>query len=203
MAPDLEPLVDGIPFSGGLVGATGYDTVRYFERIPAHQQPLNNLPLGAYVAPTSVLIFDHLTRRVALLHAGSERERAELRKEIIEALHGPVPFSRHGSGTSQAQPSIEETDFLDAVRTSKEYITAGDIYQIVLAIRFSGQTAVSAFETYRGLRLLNPSPYMYFLDLDELKVAGSSPEALVKLEQGKASLRPIAGTRPRGANNDL
>lgn len=203
MAPELAPLIEGNPFSGGLVGATGYDTVRCFERIPAHRQALSNLPLAAYVAPTSVLVFDHLTRRVALLHAGDEGEREELRREIIAALRGGVKLPASGSRLTHASPSIEEADFLDAVDNSKRHITAGDIYQIVLSVRFSGETDINPFETYRGLRLLNPSPYMYFFEIDSLKVAGSSPEALVKLDHGHASLRPIAGTRPRGATAGL
>lgn len=200
MAPELNPQIEGNPFSGGLVGATGYDTVRYFERIPAHAPAAALVPLGAYVAPTSILVFDHLTRRVALLHSGDERERSELRSEIITALHGGFSPARRSSGISLATPSITEADFLDAVENSKRHITAGDIYQIVLAIRFSGETDTDAFETYRGLRLLNPSPYMYFVEIDDLKIAGSSPEALVKLDHGQASLRPIAGTRPRGSD---
>jgi anthranilate synthase component 1 len=203
MTPEMTPLIDGNPFSGGLVGATGYDVVRYFERIPAHQEPLDNLPLAAYVAPTSMLVFDHLTRRVALLHAGSEQERAELRKEIIAALRSGVSAPVSGSLLTPAESSISQEDFLSAVDNSKRHIAAGDIYQIVLSCRFSGETDINPFETYRGLRLLNPSPYMYFFELDELKVAGSSPEALVKLEHGHASLRPIAGTRPRGATVGL
>ncbi|MGD2166917.1 MAG: anthranilate synthase component I family protein [Gammaproteobacteria bacterium] len=199
MAPELTPLIDGNPFSGGLVGATGYDTVRYFERIPPHRQTLEGLPLAAYVAPTSVLVFDHLSRRVALLHAGDERERQQLRQEIIAALRGAVNLPHSGTDLSPAIPSIEAAGFCDAVDNSKRHIAAGDIYQIVLSVRFSGETNINPFETYRGLRLLNPSPYMYFFELDALKVAGSSPEALVKLEHGHASLRPIAGTRPRGA----
>jgi anthranilate synthase component 1 len=197
-SPNLEPAIDGIPFSGGLVGATGYDVVRYFERIPAHAGGLEGLPRAAYVAPQSLLVFDHLTRRVALLHAGNEAERQALRKEIIEALRGPVPAIAKPGTLSPAQPSIEKPDFLDAVQTSKGHIAAGDIYQIVLSVRFSGRTDLDPFEAYRGLRLLNPSPYMYFFELDRLKIAGSSPEALVRLEHGHASLRPIAGTRPRG-----
>jgi len=203
MTPELSPQIDGNPFTGGLVGATGYDTVRYFERIPEHRQALPGLPLAAYVAPTSVLVFDHLTRRVALLHAGDEKERESLRQEIIAALRGAVTVPPSGSSLSPAMPSIAEKDFLAAVGHSKDHITAGDIYQIVLAVRFSGETDINPFETYRGLRLLNPSPYMYFFELDSLSVAGSSPEALVRLENGHASLRPIAGTRPRGATPGL
>ena len=203
MTPELAPLIDGNPFSGGLVGATGYDVVRYFERIPAHRQSLDNLPLAAYVAPTSVLVFDHLTRRVALLHAGTETERSQLREEIIAALRSGVNPPASGSLLSEATPSVLKEDFMRAVDRSKEHIAAGDIYQIVLSCRFSGETDINPFETYRGLRLLNPSPYMYFFEIDSLKVAGSSPEALVKLDHGHASLRPIAGTRPRGATPGL
>jgi anthranilate synthase component 1 len=91
---------------------------------------------------------------------------------------------------------------MQAVEIGKDYITQGEIYQIVLSVRFSGQHELSPFETYRALRLLNPSPYMFFCDLGDLQVVGSSPEALVKLHGGRASLRPIAGTRPRGANSE-
>ncbi|HMB74005.1 MAG TPA: chorismate-binding protein, partial [Gammaproteobacteria bacterium] len=203
LAPELTPLIDGNPFAGGLVGATGYDTVRYFEKIPAHRAALPGLPLAAYVAPVSMLVFDHLTRRVALLHAGSESERAALRREIIAALRGAVSVPRSGSVLTPATPSITEAQFLDAVDNAKRHIAAGDIYQIVLAVRFAGTTDIHPFETYRGLRLLNPSPYMYFVEIDSLHVAGSSPEALVRLDHGHASLRPIAGTRPRGATPGL
>ncbi len=202
-SPDLAPIIDGNPFSGGLVGATGYDVVQYFEKIAAHPKSLPGLPRAAYVAPSSVLVFDHLTRRVALLHAGSESERQDLRREVIAALRGGVQLPKRGTNLSEASPSIEKSVFLDAVQNSKDHIAAGDIYQIVLAVRFSGKTDVDPFETYRGLRLLNPSPYMYFFELDDLRVAGSSPEALVKLVDGQASLRPIAGTRPRGATTAL
>lgn len=201
-SPNLEPAIEGIPFSGGLVGATGYDVVRYFERIPAHAGKLAGLPRAAYVAPQSLLVFDHLTRRVALLHSGTETERQALRQEIITALRGPVSLVAKPGSFSPAEPSIAQPDFLEAVETSKGHIAAGDIYQIVLSVRFSGRTDLEPFEAYRGLRLLNPSPYMYFFELGDLKIAGSSPEALVRLEHGHASLRPIAGTRPRGTTPD-
>src|SRR5690606_2775121 len=92
-----------------------------------------------------------------------------------------------------------EREFVESVRRAQHHIRLGDIYQIVLSVRFSGRTAIDPFQAYRGLRLLNPSPYMFFLELGDLKIAGSSPEALVRLDSGTASLRPIAGTRPRGA----
>jgi len=198
-SPELQPAIDGIPFSGGLVGAAGYDIVRYIERLPANRTALENLPEGAFIAPESLLVFDHLTRRVALLHAGSETERLALRRDVIHALRGGVDNGQKGGGFSKAVAGFERERFLEAVGKSKQYITAGDIYQIVLSVRFSGRTDLDPFQTYRGLRLLNPSPYMYYFELGDLKVAGSSPEALVRLEGREASLRPIAGTRPRGS----
>jgi anthranilate synthase component 1 len=198
-SPKLEPAIPGLPFSGGLVGAAGYDVVRYFERLPAHRSALDGLPVAAFVAPESLLVFDHLTRRVALLHAGSEQERRALRSEVVKALCGGIEGVGAGGKFSPARPSFSRDSFMDAVTRAKSYIKAGDIYQIVLSERFSGRGDLDPFQTYRGLRLLNPSPYMYFFELGKLKVAGSSPEALVRLERREAALRPIAGTRPRGA----
>ncbi|MBN1239775.1 MAG: anthranilate synthase component I family protein [Gammaproteobacteria bacterium] len=201
-SPLLQPAIDGIPFTGGLVGTAGYDVVRYFERLPPNREPLDDLPEAAFVAPESLLVFDHLTRRVALLHAGTEAERRALRSQVVAALSGGVDAPETAGSFSEARPSFSRESFLDAVRRAKDYIRAGDIYQIVLSERFSGRGDVDPFQTYRGLRLLNPSPYMYFFELGDVKVAGSSPEALVRLDHGKASLRPIAGTRPRGATPD-
>jgi anthranilate synthase component 1 len=199
--PELNPSIDDIPFNGGLVGATGYDVVRFFERLPPSDSMRPGQPQAAYVAPRSLLVFDHLTRRVALLHSGSEAERQTLRKKVIDALRGGIPDS--GSGAhAEPDPSVSKDSFMDAVDKAKDHIRAGDIYQIVLSVCFSGQSDLDAFQVYRGLRLLNPSPYMYFFELGQLRVAGSSPEALVELDRGSASLRPIAGTRPRGASNE-
>ena len=203
-APDLLPQIEGLPFTGGLVGAFGYDVVRYYERLPPNRAELDSLPQAALVAPASVLVFDHLTRRVALLHSGSERERRQLRQEVIHALRGGIG-GRAAAGTprrgfSPAAASFEKAEFMDAVRRCKEYIAAGDIYQIVMSVRFSGTGNLDPFSCYRAMRLLNPSPYMFFFESGSLKVAGASPEALVRLDHGQASLRPIAGTRPRGSS---
>jgi anthranilate synthase component 1 len=199
MTPRLLPEVPDLPFSGGLVGAAGYDIVRHFEHLP---QPPASLelptPEAAYLAPESLLVFDHLTRRIALLHAGSEEERQTLRGKVRELLSGPLPEKSGSASYEEAQASLSKAEYMQAVERSKEYIAGGDIYQIVLSVRFAGKHSLSPFETYRALRLLNPSPYMYFCDLGELKIVGSSPEALVKLHGSDASLRPIAGTRPRG-----
>jgi anthranilate synthase component 1 len=151
-----------------------------------------------YVAPESLLVFDHLTRRVALLHAGSEAERQALRTRVVKALRGGLDAPEKQGKFSPAEASMTEREFLAAVAQAKAHIKAGNIYQIVLSVRFAGRTDLDPFQTYRGLRLLNPSPYMYFFEVGKLRVAGSSPEALVRLTGRNASLRPIAGTRPRG-----
>ena len=203
-APDLLPQIEGLPYTGGLVGAFGYDVVRYFERLPPNRTELEGLPQAALVAPASVLVFDHLTRRVALLHSGSDEERRQLRYEVIHALRGGID-GRTAAGTprrgfSPAAASFEKAEFMDTVRRCKDYIAAGDIYQIVMSVRFAGTSDLDPFSCYRAMRLLNPSPYMFFFESGSLKVAGASPEALVRLDQGQASLRPIAGTRPRGSS---
>ncbi len=201
-APRPGPDVEGLPFSGGLVGVSGYDVVRLFERLPRDTVPQSSVPDAAFVAPTSLLVFDHLTRRVALLHDGPEHERKKLRQDVIHRLHGAIPARNGPAKISATTASFTEDEFSDRVEACKNYIAAGDIYQIVMSVLFRGQSNVSPFEVYRALRLLNPSPYMFFLEFGDLKVVGSSPEALVKLNGKKASLRPIAGTLPRGASRE-
>jgi anthranilate synthase component 1 len=197
-----RPALEGqaFPLLGGMVGAAGYDLVRYFERLPAHARAADDCPEAHYVAPSSLLVFDHLTRRVALLHAGGEKERLSLRREVIRALRGGLPGPAWQASYSKPQGSLTEADFLRGVDRTKEYIAAGDVYQLVLSVCFGGRCDLDPFEVYRALRLLNPSPYMYFCELGERVVVGSSPEALVKLNGQSAQMRPIAGTRPRGEN---
>ena len=197
-APGAGP---GFPLAGGLVGYSSYDVVRWFERFRARPSTVSSMPDMHYVAPSSLLVFDHLTRGIALLHPGSESERQSLRREVIAALRGAVPSPKTSSGFSLAEASMSQGHFLDGVARTKQYIAAGDVYQLVLSVRFSGRHSVDPFDAYRALRLINPSPYMYYLALDDIKVVGSSPEALVKLSGGHAQLRPIAGTRPRAADD--
>jgi anthranilate synthase component 1 len=197
-APKPQPDIPGVPLLGGLVGVAGYDLVRRFERLPSRVSATDPVPEAHYLAPQSLLVFDHLTRGVAILHAGPESERVALRHEVLKALRGGIPQSDKRIHYSPAIGSLSEREFLGGVDRIKEYIAAGDVYQLVLSVRFSGQCSLEPFETYRALRLLNPSPYMYYCDLGDSVVVGSSPEALVKLSAGKASMRPIAGTRPRG-----
>jgi len=199
-APRPLPEVPGVPLLGGLVGYTAYDAVRYFERVPGRSLDSTKTPHAHYVAPRSLLVFDHLTRTVALLHDGSEAERQSLRREVILALRGAVPAIIAPGRFSPAIPSLTEEDHAVRVRRVQEYIASGDVYQLVLASRFEGRHELHPFEVYRALRLLNPSPYMYFCELGDIRVVGSSPEALVKCHGGFAQLRPIAGSRPRGAD---
>jgi len=203
-APRPMPEIPGVPLSGGLVGYTAYDAVRYFERVPGRSLDSTETPHAHYVAPRSLLVFDHLTRGVALLHDGSEAERQSLRREVIQALRGAVPIiAAPGPGPrgfSPAIPSLSEAAHAERVRRAQEYIACGDVYQLVLASRFEGRHTLAPFEVYRALRLLNPSPYMYFCELADITVVGSSPEALVKSHDGHVQLRPIAGSRPRGAD---
>lgn len=200
--PQLEPTVEGLPFCGGLVGVSGYDVVRLFENLPHTCTPQEGIPHAAFTAPSSLLVFDHLTRRVALLHDGSDAERKSLRAEVMRLLRGPVPARKENAVVSSAIPGMTEAEYSERVEACKEYIASGDIYQIVLSVLFKGQADIDPFEVYRALRLLNPSPYMFFLEFGALKVVGSSPEALVKLNGRTASLRPIAGTLPRGATRE-
>jgi anthranilate synthase component 1 len=186
-APGAGP---GFPLAGGLV-----------ERLPQRPAAASPVPDMHYVAPSSLLVFDHLTRGIALLHSGSEAERQSLRREVIAALRGPVPPARASGGFSPATASMPQNGFLAGVARTKEYIAAGDVYQLVLSVRFGGRHSVDPFDAYRALRLINPSPYMYYLVLGDITVVGSSPEALAKLSGGHAQLRPIAGTRPRAADD--
>jgi len=201
-APLPQPNIPGVPLLGGLVGVAGYDLVRYFERLPSKAKIVDPTPDAHYLAPRSILVFDHLTRGVALLHAGSEAERLSLRKEVIAALRGGLPNNTKPAKYSQPEASLSQEEYCARVKRTQEYIAAGDVYQLVLSSRFSGRCDLDPFECYRALRLLNPSPYMYFCDLGSHQVVGSSPEALVRLHGGRAQLRPIAGTRPRGENSE-
>jgi anthranilate synthase component 1 len=197
-APQPRPEVAGVPLSGGLVGYTAYDGVRYFEHLPGRSLDATVTPHAHYVAPRSLLVFDHLTRSAALLHDGTDSERQLLRREVMQALRGGIPQGAAAGGFSPASPSLSESEHADGVRRAQQYIASGDVYQLVLSSRFEGLHSLAPFEVYRALRLLNPSPYMFYCELGELTVVGSSPEALVKSHGGFAQLRPIAGSRPRG-----
>jgi len=202
-APKPGPVSSTLPFTGGLVGATSYDAVRRFERLPSRAAASPH-PELVYLATASLLVFDHATRRAALLHDGTALERHALRAQVIELLRGAVPAQGESSDWMMEAPrgSMDQPTFEAAVRTVQEHIGLGDVYQLVPSVCFRSRTNLPPFQVYRSLRLLNPSPYMFFFDAGDVQVVGGSPEALVKLQGREATLRPIAGTRPRGRTEE-
>ncbi len=199
-----------LPLLGGLVGFTSYEIVQFFE---PKLQPLladSEYPLARYYFVDTLLVFDHFTRRMKLLRltldgAPLETERAPLSiDQIRAALLQPIPkpaaaTNPVGNGfVSNFSPSEYEA----IVATAQKHIFKGDIFQTVLARREQRTSAADGFYIYRALRMLNPSPYMFYLDFDGLELIGSSPEAMVKLNGRQATIRPIAGTRRRGRNAD-
>jgi anthranilate synthase component 1 len=199
-APRPQPAIPGLPLAGGLVGVSAYDLVRWFERVPARLPVEPGMPEACYLAPCSFLIFDHVTRGIALLHAGPEEERQALRREIIRALRGGLAIGRPPARLEAPRASLSRDQYIAGVKRVQEYIAAGDVYQLVLSSQFRGACELDPFEAYRALRLVNPSPYMIYCELGDRTLVGSSPEALVRLHAGHAELRPIAGTRRRGVD---
>jgi anthranilate synthase component 1 len=193
-APAPGPMSTSIPFHGGLVGAIGFDVAH---RLVGWAPPPSSAPEIQMYGPPSVIVFDHLSRRAALLHDGPDSDRLSLRREVISLLSSGLPGPDRTGGFERAVGSMEKPQYEDVVQRARHHIGEGDVYQIVPSVQFTGETDLDPFTVYRGLRLLNPSPYMYFCDLGETKVIGSSPEALVRLRGTAAELRPIAGTRPR------
>ena len=200
-------------FFGGAVGYIGYDSVRQFEHLP--DQPFDDLglPDACLIFPESVIVFDHLFSKLKVIvnaRATSDPEDSYIKAvdkidQLIAAIRNNKPKSslqydlpRQNNQELEVKSGISRPDFCRKVEKIKEYIKAGDILQAVLSQRFEVQTDVSPFEVYRALRSLNPSPYMYYLHFDDLKVAGASPEMLVRLDNGIVENRPIAGTMPRG-----
>ena len=201
--------VAGLPrFSGGLVGYFGYDTVRYMEpRLGECPNPDTlHTPDVLLMVSDEVVVFDNLSGKLfVVVHATRESglETAHARLEALVArLRAPLPE------VPRAEPRrVQESDFVSqftregfekAVERAKRYIVDGDIMQVVLSQRMTVPFQAPPLHLYRALRMLNPSPYMYYLDLDGFHVVGSSPEILVRLEHGEVTVRPIAGTRPRG-----
>ena len=207
------PEVPGLPrFTGGLVGYFGYDTIRYIEpRLGDCPNPDPvQVPDILLMVSDEVVVFDNLSGKLyVIVHAQPDRsgayEQAVQRLDrLVEMLDRPVPHHVH-----PAAARVKESDFVSgftqegfeaAVSRAKEYIVEGDVMQVVLSQRMSVPISARPLDVYRALRSLNPSPYMYFMDLGDFHVVGSSPEILVRLEDGEVTVRPIAGTRPRGAD---
>ncbi|MDE0126171.1 MAG: anthranilate synthase component I [Bryobacterales bacterium] len=203
------------PFSAGAVGYAGYDLVRRIEpRVPPFRVDDVNAPDAVFMFFTSVLVFDHVKHQIyvianARIGAGVSTEdayRSALAQvESLEAcLRGPVnlPGPPARNGPLDLQSNIGKEAYCAAVEKAREYIHAGDIFQVVLSQRLEMVPGVHPFQIYRALRTVNPSPYLFYLQLGDRAVVGSSPELLVKVDGSRVEYRPIAGTRPRGATRE-
>jgi anthranilate synthase component 1 len=203
----------GLPrFFGGAVGYLGYDMVRFFEKLPTDRPAEIGAWDSFFLITDSLIIFDNMSQKIKVVanaHLdGSITPEAAYAQAVtvIEALVAklkaptihPQPVAKSEIGV-QFTSNMERGDFEAAVTRCKEYVRAGDIIQIVLSQRFSGDLTVDPFDIYRVLRTLNPSPYLFFLRLEDTVVLGASPEVMVRKEGNRVELRPIAGTRPRGA----
>jgi anthranilate synthase component 1 len=186
----------------GLVGYVGYDYARRLERL-GRPPPGEVLPELMFELVDELIIFDHPRHRVyfACLMDGDATERPTRRLALIrDALNSALEYSPPGPRQPEFHERMAGADYCRAVEILQEHIRAGDIFQAVLSAEVEVRDAPPMFEIYRALRRVNPSPYMFFMDFPGLTIAGSSPESAVRLEQRRASLRPIAGTRPRGAD---
>lgn len=196
-------------FTGGLVGYLGYESVRFFEPTLSEKMKRSSIPDGIYLLADTIVAFDHARRTIFLIAnvLDGDTQAAEDKLDSIAArIHQPLPPAQNiKAAPSKVKASHTQGTYEDMVRAAKEHIAAGDIFQVVLSQRFTRKTDVESFDVYRAVRRLNPSPYMFFFDFglvdnEPLYIVGSSPEMFVRLEGRTASLRPIAGTRPRGAD---
>lgn len=206
--PDNAP-----PMSAGVFGYMGYDMVRLMEDLPAHKPDTLGLPDAVLIRPTIMAIFDSVRDEVSVTSPvypenGVSAKSAYLRARerisgIVDALDRPLDHLalRDTSTSSLGQPrsNTSPEDYRSMVLKAKEYIAAGDIFQVVLSQRFETEFTLPPFALYRSLRRVNPSPFLYYLDFDSFAVIGSSPEILVRVRDGQVTIRPIAGTRRRGA----
>ena len=211
--------VPGLPrFCGGLVGYMGFDVVRFFERLPNKPPDDLRLPDILLMLAKDLVIFDHRNHKIQISHCVYIPPRSSRQKKIrayrralksidaiAQKIQRPLPAVKPAQKASATKPlpvisNFTKKEFEDIVSAAKKKIRAGDIIQTVLSQRFTVELRTQPFHIYRMLRALNPSPYMYFLHCDNLQVIGSSPELLVRCEDGVVETRPIAGTRPRGKN---
>ncbi len=207
--------VPGLPrFCGGAVGYLSYDVVRQFERLPALRKDVLGLPQACFLLTDTLLIFDNVAqtiRIVANAHVGERNQKAAY-DDAVRRIDGMIARLRTGRRPSPRRPAsrrplafasnMSKADFEKVVMQTKEYIKAGDIFQGVLSQRWQASIRARPFDIYRALRVINPSPYMYYLRFPEVELVGASPEVLVRCEDDLVQLRPIAGTRRRGATEE-
>jgi anthranilate synthase component I len=208
---DLPPELP--PIAAGVIGYLGHDTVRLIERLPHEPPDALGVPDGMFVRPTLMVVFDNVkdemivvtpVRPQAGVDAGAAYTAAVTRlRGVVEALDAPLP---HATAMAAAQLVLPEAgsntapdEFMGMVERAKEYIVAGDIFQVVLSQRFSVPFGLPPFALYRALRRTNPSPFLFHLDFGSFALVGSSPEILVRVRGGEVTIRPLAGTRRRGA----
>jgi len=206
---------DELPrFHGGAVGYLAYESVARFERLPVPEKNELGLPLAVFCFTETVLVFDHLKHRVRVvthLHLDAPDLEAEYQRglaiidDVQQRLQQPVrlpeePPPIHDADALQVVSNRTRSEFEGMVRRSIEYIRAGDIFQVVPSQRLSRHVNAAPFTVYRALRAINPSPYMFYLDLHDFHIIGASPELLVRVEDGEVTIHPIAGTRARGAD---
>jgi len=201
--------MNGLPrFYGGAVGYFAYDLVRHFERLPNRPPDDLGLPTCYLVFADAVVVFDHVKHTIKIVAnalvdgdgGAAYRQAVERVESLYARLHAPLLLPELAGRVDYLQQTeMPVGDFVAAVERAKEYVRAGDIFQVVLSRRFSLEVpGVDGLDVYRALRMVNPSPYMFFLDFDGVQIAGSSPELLVRLEGDLVETRPLAGTRPRG-----
>jgi anthranilate synthase component 1 len=212
--PDDNAQDDLPKFHGGAVGYLAYETVARFERLPVPERNPLDLPLAVFCFTETVLVFDHVKHRVRVvthLHLDAPDLVAEYQRcvasinEVQRRLSLPVrmpeePQPVHDADALRVTSNRTRAEFEDMVRRSVEYIKAGDVFQVVPSQRLSRHVNASPFTVYRALRAINPSPYMFYLDLQDFHIVGASPELLVRYEDDEVTIRPIAGTRPRGTD---
>ena len=204
------------PMAAGLIGYLGYDMVRLMEKLPAAKPDPLGTPDALFMRPTIMVVFDIVKEELTLVTPvrpadgqgegqDAEAAYAEARQrleDISQRLRAPLPAALPGEAlaTPEVTSNTGRDDYIAMVGRAREHIAAGDIFQVVLSQRFSRPFALPAFSLYRALRRSNPSPFMYFLDFSGFQIVGASPEILVRLRDGEVTVRPIAGTRPRGAD---
>lgn len=206
---------DTLPvFHGGAVGYLAYEVAARFERLPVPERDELKLPQSIFCFTETVLVFDHLKHRVrvvAHLHLDARDLEAEYRRvlAVIEDVQERLrqtprlpeePAFDFDSSAARVRSNRTQAEFEAMVEQAKEYIRAGDIFQVVLSQRLSRRVNAAPFTVYRALRAINPSPYMFYLDLDDIHIIGASPELLVRVEDGEVTIHPIAGTRKRGSD---
>src|SRR5271165_3182433 len=212
-ASDQAPMPDAPPFTGGAVGFFGYDLVRAVEPLGPGPPDTLGLPDLALMLSDALVIFDHLKHTITVLANADVRAEPDVERayadaaatiaEVRSALAGPVPRPEPAPGPRSLpdfRSNMPRERFEGMVSRIVEYIFAGDAFQVVPSQRWSARVPVEAFSVYRGLRAVNPSPYMYFLDFGDFQIAGASPEPLLTVTARNVSTKPIAGTRPRGAS---